>query len=196
MVLERACAQAAAWNAAYPAAELVMSVNLAVRQAHEPGIVADIAGILACTGLRADLLQVEVTESALLGPAGHPIDALHKLRDLGVRIAVDDFGTGYSNLAYLRHLPLHDLKLAGSLIDGLRAPGGVAPADEAIVTSLIALAHRLGVTVTAEGVETAEQATRLRAMSCDTAQGWYFARPGPPDQIAALLAHPAGTLTR
>lgn len=196
MVLEQACAQAAGWNAAYPDAELVMSVNLAVRQAHEPGIVADIAGILGESGLRADLLQVEVTESALLGPAGQPIDALHKLRDLGVRIAVDDFGTGYSNLAYLRHLPLHELKLAGSLIDGLRAPDGAAPADEAIVTSLIALAHRLGVTVTAEGVETEEQATRLRAMRCDTAQGWYFARPGPPERIAALLATPAGTLAR
>jgi diguanylate cyclase (GGDEF)-like protein/PAS domain S-box-containing protein len=195
MVLEQACSQAAAWNAAYPAASLMMSVNLAVRQAHEPNIVAEIAGILAASGLRAELLQVEVTESALLGPHGHPIEALHKLRDLGVRIAVDDFGTGYSNLAYLRHLPLHDLKLAGSLIDGLRATGGIPPADEVIVTSLITLAHRLGVTVTAEGVETAEQASRLLAMDCDTAQGWYFARPGPPEQIAAMLASPAATMS-
>jgi diguanylate cyclase (GGDEF)-like protein/PAS domain S-box-containing protein len=189
-VLEQACAQASDWNTAHPGANVVMSVNLAVRQAHEPGIVADIASILADSGLRPELLQVEVTESALLGPAGQPLDALHRLRDLGVRIAVDDFGTGYSNLAYLRHLPLHDLKLAGSLIDGLRAPNGPPTADEAIVTALISLAHRLGVTVTAEGVETPEQATRLLAMDCDTAQGWHFGRPAAPAHIEALLARP------
>jgi diguanylate cyclase (GGDEF)-like protein/PAS domain S-box-containing protein len=194
-VLELACAQAAAWNADHPAADLVVSVNLAVRQAHEPGIVADVAAILRATGLRPELLQLEVTESALLGPNGHPIDALHRLRDLGVRIAIDDFGTGYSNLAYLRHLPLNDLKLAGTLIDGLRAPAGPPPADEAIVTALITLAHRLCVTVTAEGVETAEQASSLLAMDCDTAQGWYFARPGTPDHITTLLAAPAPVRT-
>ena len=189
-VLEEACAQASNWNAAHPGANVVMSVNLAVRQAHEPGIVADVARILADSGLRPELLQVEVTESALLGPAGQPLDALHKLRDLGVRIAVDDFGTGYSNLAYLSHLPLHDLKMAGSLIDGLRAPNGVSSPDEAIVTALISLAHRLGVTVTAEGVETREQATRLLAMDCDTAQGWHFGRPATPEHIETLLARP------
>jgi diguanylate cyclase (GGDEF)-like protein/PAS domain S-box-containing protein len=190
-VLEKACTQGAAWNRAHPGADLVVSVNLAVRQAHEPGIVADVASILDDTGLPPALLQLEVTESALLGPHGHPIDALHKLRDLGVRIAIDDFGTGYSNLAYLRRLPLHDLKLAGSLIEGLRETP--ATDDEAIVTALISLAHRLGVTVTAEGVETPEQASRLLAMDCDTAQGWYFARPTTPEAIESLLTCPLAT---
>jgi diguanylate cyclase (GGDEF)-like protein/PAS domain S-box-containing protein len=190
-VLEQACGQAAAWNNGNPrTGDLLVSVNLAVRQAHHPGIVADITRILHDTGLRADLLQLELTESALLGPAGRPTQALRELRDLGVRIAVDDFGTGYSNLAYLRRLPLHELKLAGSLIDGLRAPGGPPTADEPIVASLLTLAHTLGLTVTAEGVETRDQADRLRALGCDTAQGWYFARPAPPDQITNLLTRP------
>jgi diguanylate cyclase (GGDEF)-like protein/PAS domain S-box-containing protein len=189
-VLEQACGQAAAWNAAHPGADLLVSVNLSVRQATEPGIVPDITRTLDETGLRPDLLQVELTESALMGPAGRPTDALRELRDLGVRIAVDDFGTGYSNLAYLRRLPLHELKLAGSLIDGLRAPGGPPTADEPIVATLVTLAHTLGLTVTAEGVETRDQADRLRAMGCDTAQGWYFARPTPPEQITELLTRP------
>jgi diguanylate cyclase (GGDEF)-like protein/PAS domain S-box-containing protein len=195
-ILEQACVQAAAWNDAHPAADLLISVNLSVRQATEPGIVADITRILHDAGLRPDLLQVELTESALMGPAGRPTDALHELRDLGVRIAVDDFGTGYSNLAYLRRLPLHDLKLAGSLIDGLRAPGGPPTADEPIVAALVTLAHTLGLTITAEGVETRDQAERLRAMGCDTAQGWHFARPTSPQQITQLLTHPSTPWSR
>src|SRR5207249_12078554 len=122
-----------------------------------------IARILRDAGLRPDLLQLELTESALMGPAGRPADALRELRELGVRIAVDDFGTGYSNLAYLGRLPLHELKLAGSLIDGLRAGRGPPTADEPIVAALVSLGHTLGLTITAEGVETRDQAERLRA---------------------------------
>ncbi len=190
-VLEQACAQAVVWNSAHPEANLLVSVNLSVRQATEPGLVGDIARILHDAGLRPDLLQLELTESALMGPAGRPADALRELRKLGVRIAVDDFGTGYSNLAYLGRLPLHELKLAGSLIDGLRAPGGPPPADELIVAALVSLAHTLGLTLTAEGVETRDQAERLRAMGCDTAQGWHFARPTAPERITELLGRPS-----
>jgi diguanylate cyclase (GGDEF)-like protein/PAS domain S-box-containing protein len=188
-VLECACAQAAAWNAEFPTADVLVSVNLTVRQAQEPTIVRDIVKVLEQTGLRPELLQLELTESALLGPGGQPIQALTELREAGIRLAVDDFGTGYSNLAYLRQLPLTELKLAGTLIDGLRT-GDSAP-DDPIVAMLVGLAHRLGLTVTAEAVETAEQADRLRAMGCDHAQGWHFARPAAPEAITEMLTAPA-----
>ena len=101
-----------------------------------------------------------------------------------MRIAIDDFGTGYSNLAYLRHLPVHSLKLAGSFVAGLRQPDGADPVDQQDRRGgRSALAHALDLSVTAEGVETAEQADRLRALGCDTAQGWYYASSGPASAI-------------
>ncbi|RTL69788.1 MAG: EAL domain-containing protein [Pseudonocardiaceae bacterium] len=183
-VLREACARAAEWNAAHPGADLFVSVNLAVRQAHDPALVSDVADILAETGLPARLLQLELTESALLGPAGRPVDAISALAGLGIHIAVDDFGTGYSNLGYLPRLPLHSLKLAGVLVEGLRGPAAGAGR---IVTSLVALAHSLGLTVTGEGVETTAQAAQLRAARCDLAQGWLYARSAPWNKVVAEL---------
>jgi diguanylate cyclase (GGDEF)-like protein/PAS domain S-box-containing protein len=182
-VLVEACERGAAWNAQHPGAPLVVSVNLAVRQAQEPGLVADVVAVLESTGLAPHLLQLEVTESALLGPAGRPIEAITALAGLGVRIAVDDFGTGYSNLGYLARLPLRTLKLAGILVDGL---GRTAGAD-AVVSSLVGLAHALGVDVTAEGVETPDQARRLAAAGCDHVQGWLYARSAAWDALVPLL---------
>ncbi len=188
-VLTEACERGARWNADHPDAPLVVSVNLAVRQAQEPDLVDDVVAVLGRTGLPPDLLQLELTESALLGPAGRPVEALTALSDLGVRIAVDDFGTGYSNLGYLSRLPLRTLKLAGVLVEGLAS----TPGAPAVVTSLIGLAHALGIDVTAEGVETPEQAHRLAVAGCDTAQGWLYAKPAPweslePDLTAAATA--------
>lgn len=183
-VLHEACTRAAAWNDAHPDTSLFVSVNFAVRQAHDPALVSDVAEILAETGLPPGLLQLELTESALLGPAGRPVDAISALAGLGINIAVDDFGTGYSNLGYLPRLPLHSLKLAGVLVEGLRGPAAGAGR---IVTSLVALAHSLGLTVTGEGVETSSQAAQLRAARCDTAQGWLYARPAPWDDIVTEL---------
>ncbi len=111
-----------------------------------------------------------------MGPAGRPLQALHRLAEMGVRIAIDDFGTGYSNLAYLRRLPVHGLKLAGSFVEGLRTERP-DPVDEPIVSSLVDMAHALGLSVTAEGVEVEVQADRLRHLGCDPGQGYYFARP-------------------
>jgi EAL domain-containing protein (putative c-di-GMP-specific phosphodiesterase class I) len=108
---------------------------------------------------------------------------------MGVRIAIDDFGTGYSNLAYLKNLPIHTLKLAGPFVEGLAGdPAGSDRVDEQIVATLVHLAHTLNLSVTAEGVETAAQAERLRILGCDTAQGWHFAHPAPPEHIDRLLA--------
>ncbi len=109
---------------------------------------------------------------------------------MGVGIAIDDFGTGYSNLAYLSRLPVSVLKLDGSFVRGFQYEGeGVAPnpADEIVVEAMIQLAHRLGLTVTAECVETAAQAGRLRRIGCDTGQGWLYSRPVGADRISALM---------
>jgi EAL domain-containing protein (putative c-di-GMP-specific phosphodiesterase class I) len=187
-VLEEACEQAARW---WPAAgpEGFISVNLAMRQVHDPGLVAKVLGTLARTGLDPARLQLEITESSVMGSDTEPIAALRSLAARGVRIAVDDFGTGYSNLTYLRRLPVRELKIAGEFVAGLRSPGAAGNSiDERILATLVSLAHTLGLTVTAEGVETAAQAARLRAIGCDAAQGWYFGRPGPAHAIAGLTA--------
>ncbi|MEU3824506.1 EAL domain-containing protein [Streptomyces sp. SID486] len=191
--LATACRQARRWQLDRPGEPpIFVSVNVAVRQVWDSDLVADVAEILAETGLAPHLLQLELTESAVMGSAGRPIQALQALSDMGVRIAIDDFGTGYSNLAYLSRLPVSTLKLDGSFVRGFQyeeaAKGGVPnPADEVIVEAMIQLAHRLGLTVTAECVETSAQATRLRRIGCDTGQGWLYSRPVPPDRISELL---------
>jgi len=186
-VLAEACRQAAEWHRRYPERTLVTSVNLAVRQVRDPAIVDEVSTILEETGLDPGSLQLELTESAVMGTGGQPLETLHALAGLGVRIAIDDFGTGYSNLAYLRSLPVHSLKLAGSFVAGLRPPDSPDPVDQEIVAALINLGHALHLTVTAEGVETPQQAARLRALGCDTAQGWHYAQPGTADEVNALL---------
>ncbi|MFF8864562.1 putative bifunctional diguanylate cyclase/phosphodiesterase [Streptomyces sp. NPDC015139] len=191
--LNTACRQARRWQLDHPdEPPIFVSVNVAVRQVWDSDLVADVAEVLAETGLAPHLLQLELTESAVMGSAGRPLQALQALSDMGVRIAIDDFGTGYSNLAYLSRLPVSVLKLDGSFVRGFQYEGekktiAPNPADEVIVEAMIQLAHRLGLTVTAECVETSAQATRLRRIGCDTGQGWLYSRPVPPDRISELL---------
>ncbi|MFD4258371.1 putative bifunctional diguanylate cyclase/phosphodiesterase [Streptomyces sp. NPDC058534] len=216
-ILRTACHQARRWQLAHPDdPPIFVSVNVAVRQVWDSDLVADVARTLEETGLVPHLLQLELTESAVMGSAGRPLQVLKALSDMGVHIAIDDFGTGYSNLAYLSRLPVSVLKLDGAFVRGFQyeavpgvgadggaeggAGGGVAnPADEVIVEAMVQLAHRLGLTVTAECVETSDQATRLRRIGCDTGQGWLYSRPVAPDRISALLgsagAGPAGIQT-
>lgn len=187
-VLQEACQQAQRWHDRYHDSAPFVSVNLSVRQVREPTIVADTAGILADTGLDVTRLQLELTESAVMETTGGPVQTLHDLAGLGARIAIDDFGTGYSNLAYLRHLPIRALKLAGPFIEGLSGQDGEPDqVDKRIVAALIDLAHTLDLTVTAEGVQHEAQADILRALGCDTGQGWYFARAGSAEKIDQLL---------
>ncbi|XCW06619.1 EAL domain-containing protein [Streptomyces sp. HUAS MG47] len=187
-VLRTACRQARQWQKDHPRERpLFVSVNVAVRQVWDSDLVADVAGILAETGLAPHLLQLELTESAVMGSAGRPLQALQALSDMGVRIAIDDFGTGYSNLAYLSRLPVSVLKLDGSFVRGFQDEAHANPADELIVEALVQLAHRLGLTVTAECVETSGQATRLRRIGCDTGQGWLYSRAVPADRIDRLI---------
>ncbi|MDG4531574.1 EAL domain-containing protein [Streptomyces sp. AV19] len=193
-VLETACRQARRWQLDRPDEPLVVSVNVAVRQVWDSDLVADVAAILDGTGLPARLLQLELTESAVMGSAGRPLQQLRRLSDMGVAIAIDDFGTGYSNLAYLSRLPVSTLKLDGSFVHGFRMDEHPNPADETIVEALVQLAHRLGLTVTAECVESAEQAERLGRIGCDTGQGWFYSRPVGAERISALLGAGAGAV--
>ncbi len=185
-VLAEACREAKRWQQKYPGQAPFVSVNLAVRQLHDRGLVGDVSAILSETGLDPSCLQLELTESAVMGSAGPPLDALHELARMGIRIAIDDFGTGYSNLSYLRRLPVHTLKLDGSFVEGLRPEDASDPVDEKIVSTLVSLAHTLNLTVTAEGIETSAQEERLRDLGCDCGQGWYLARPGPPEAVLAF----------
>ncbi|MCZ4098631.1 EAL domain-containing protein [Streptomyces sp. So13.3] len=187
-VLAESCRQARVWQKDHPDDPIFISVNVAVRQVWDSDLVADVAAILEETGLPPELLQLELTESAVMGSAGRPLQALHALSEMGVRIAIDDFGTGYSNLAYMSRLPVSALKLDGSFVQGFRSAEHPNPADETIVEALVELAHRLGLTVTAECVENAEQAERLRRIGCDTGQGWHYSRPVAAERISELLA--------
>ncbi|MER6343210.1 EAL domain-containing protein [Streptomyces sp. NPDC001532] len=195
-VLATACRQARRWQLEHPdEPPIFVSVNVAVRQVWDSDLVAEVAQTLAETGLAPHLLQLELTESAVMGSSGRPLRTLQALSDMGVRIAIDDFGTGYSNLAYLSRLPVSVLKLDGSFVRGFQyedASAHASPADEVIVEAMIQLAHRLGLTVTAECVETSAQAGRLRRIGCDTGQGWLYSRPVAADRISELLACPAG----
>ncbi|CAO5236615.1 putative bifunctional diguanylate cyclase/phosphodiesterase [Frankia sp. AgKG'84/4] len=191
-VLQLACEQAARWQRLRPDRVPYVSVNLTVRQAREPGLVDQVRQILGDTGLPPELLQLELTESALLGPAGESTQALIDLAAMGVRIAIDDFGTGYSNLAYLPRLPVDTLKLAGPFVERLDAEqqDGGGSRVGALVDSMVALAKGQQLKVTAEGVETAMQAEWLRRAGCDSAQGYLFDRPLRDDQIIHRLCAP------
>jgi diguanylate cyclase (GGDEF)-like protein/PAS domain S-box-containing protein len=177
-VLAEACREAARWQAAQGREAPYVSVNVSPVQLPEQGFVDEVVALLAETGLDPDKLQLEITEQAVLGDEAASMDALSALRALGVRLALDDFGTGYSSLAWLRRLPVHALKIDGSFIDGLRHEHP-DPVDESIVGSLVAMAHALGLEVTAEWVETQVQADRLEGLGCDLGQGRWFgdARP-------------------
>ena len=181
-VLEEACRQAKTWQADNP--PLVMCVNLSARQFQHPALAQDITRVLRETGLDPHCLQLEITESVLMKEAGSTMSILKELRKLGVSLAIDDFGTGYSSLSYLKHFPADYLKIDHSFVAGV----GEDPENAAIVSGIITLAHTLGMQVIAEGVETADQAARLRRMGCDLAQGNYFSEPLPGEAAGELLA--------
>ena len=170
-VLERACMQAAEWRRTI-APELVIAVNLSPRQFNE-GLVNRVKACLERAGLAAHALELEITEGLLMGDSEVLLPMLTALTDLGVRISVDDFGTGYSSLSYLKRFPLHNLKVDRSFVAGLPEHRD----SVAITQAVVAMAHSLGMNVTAEGVETTEQALFLQSIGCDKQQGYLFSRP-------------------
>jgi Amt family ammonium transporter len=185
-VLHEVCAQAAVWSASMPDAEpLVVSVNLSARQLAHPDLVGTIAAAIGRSGIDPATLLVEVTESTLMSDPELAATILHALRAIGVRIAVDDFGTGHSSLGYLKQLPVDCLKIDRSFVSGL----GVDPDDRAIVAAVVSMGHALGLTVTAEGVETPQQLDELERLGCDVGQGFYFAKPQPSAIVTALVRH-------
>nr|WP_261993557.1 EAL domain-containing protein [Streptomyces sp. 3211.6] len=184
-VLEESVRQARTWQREHGGAPLRVNVNLSPTQLTHPGLVADTLRVLESSGLAPGALCLEVTESALIGADDELLEPLRRLAALGVDIALDDFGTGYSNLANLRRLPVSVLKLDRSFTQGMQQEPA-DPVDVKIVEGIVALAHSLELAVTVEGVETGAQAAQLRALGCDTAQGWYYARPGAPDRIHTL----------
>jgi diguanylate cyclase (GGDEF)-like protein len=185
-VLGTACQQLALWRAE-GASTLRMAVNLSARQLASPGLVAAVQSALARVQLPGDLLELEITESALVGTEAEVVTTLEAIRALGVHIAIDDFGTGYSSLAYLRRLPVTVVKIDKSFLEG--APED--PAAVEVIGAIVAMAHALNLTVVAEGVETERQAALLGEIGCDLAQGWFYAPAMPPAQIAdALIPSP------
>ncbi|MET9375398.1 EAL domain-containing protein [Streptomyces sp. NPDC002992] len=186
-VLQEAVRQARFWQARHTdGGPLRINVNLSPTQLHHPRLVADTVDVLERSGLEPGALCLEVTESALIGADDDLLKPLRQLAEMGVDIALDDFGTGYSNLANLRRLPVSVLKLDRSFTRGMQQHPA-DPVDLKIVEGIVALAHSLELAVTVEGVETRAQAQQLRELGCDTAQGWYYARPGAPDRIHSLL---------
>jgi len=140
--------------------------------------------VLADTALPPMLLELEVTESALMIDEAKVIDTMHQIKAMGVRLAIDDFGTGYSSLSYLKRLPLDILKIDRRFIEHIPQ----ANDDKQITSAIIALAHTMNFKVLAEGVETAEQLEFLQQQNCDYYQGYYFSRPLPANDFIALLS--------
>jgi diguanylate cyclase (GGDEF)-like protein/PAS domain S-box-containing protein len=184
-VLQSTCGQLASWAALGSASvPREISVNVSPRQLADPGLPQYVVEALEGAGVTADKVWLEITESILIG-AQPTIDAtIAYLRELGVRIGLDDFGAGQSSLGYLKRFPLDFVKIDRSLIAGL----GVNEHDTAIVRATVELAHNLGLTVVAVGVETDEQLEYLQLLGCNRAQGYYFAPPVPPEQFAEKVA--------
>jgi diguanylate cyclase (GGDEF)-like protein/PAS domain S-box-containing protein len=184
-VLREACLRAKEWQEAHPRTPpLVMSVNLSARQLARPDLADTVEGILKEAGLEGSCLTLDVTETVYVRALAGNTATLERLRGLEAKISIDDFGVGYSSLAYLKRLPADFLKIDRSFVKGL----GEDVEETAIVRMIIELAHTLGMEAIAEGVETEEQAQRLKEMGCDLAQGFYFSKPLPPEEIPALLS--------
>ncbi|WP_307873074.1 putative bifunctional diguanylate cyclase/phosphodiesterase [Paractinoplanes ovalisporus] len=190
-VLREACRQAAAWLAAFgPDAMQKIAPNVSVRQLHDPDFVSDVRAALAETGLPADRLVLELTESAVL--RGKQVSrTLHELHEMGVRLALDDFGTGESSLSLLRSFPASIIKLDKSFVDGIELdePGTpAADARQAVAHAVVQLAGALGLDTVAEGIESQEQADRLLRLGYTLGQGYHLARPMPAVQMTELFA--------
>jgi len=182
-VLQKACVQMGEWRDRFgDGAPARISVNVSGRQL--PTLVRDVARVIGRTSMDPQSLVLEITESVVMEDPEGAIRTLDALRTMGVALAIDDFGTGYSSLSWLKHFPISTLKLDKSFVQGL----GVDPADRAIAQSVLTMADCLDVTVTAEGIETAEQAAELISLGCVSGQGYYYARPQPADEIDRLLA--------
>jgi predicted signal transduction protein with EAL and GGDEF domain len=177
-VIRQACATAAQWPG-----DLHVAVNISAVQFRNPGLMQVIVGALAASGLQATRLEIEITETVLLQNKDTTLAVLHQLRSLGVRIAMDDFGTGYSSLTYLQCFPFDKIKIDRSFVKDITENTGSLN----IVRAVAALANGMGMTATAEGVETEEQLDRITSEGCTEMQGYLFSKPLPAAEIERLF---------
>ncbi len=183
-ILQAACREATSWTYPDDAAVPWLFVNLAAAQLASHRLLEVVADVIADTHIDASRLVLEVTEGMLLTDAEETAALLARVRALGARVAIDDFGTGYSSLSYLARLPVDVLKIDRSFVAGLAG----SPKDREVTGAIIALAHALGLSTVAEGVEHPAQLAALGELGCDLAQGFHFSEPVPADQVGALLA--------
>ena len=190
-VLRAACHDAVRWQSGRPGAEpLFVSVNVSPRQLHSGDLAQIVATVLHDTGLVPRLLHIELTETAVIGDEIHASEVLSRVRATGVKVWLDDFGTGFSGLSHLRRVPVDGVKIDRSFVaDVLRDPD-----DLALTTAIIAMAHSLGITVVAEGVEKEGQYAILRERGCDLAQGYWLGHPVAIEEFLALLSSPEPSL--
>ena len=175
-VLDRALAQTRTWD-------VPVSVNIGAQCLHNRSFPAQVASALARHGHPADTLTLEITESAIIADPQRATEVLRRLKDLGVRLSIDDFGTGYSSIAYLRTMPVHEMKIDRSFTTNMLTDAS----SNAITRSLLGLAHNLELEVVAEGVEDHETWSELAALGCDIVQGYCLSKPLPADEFAAWL---------
>nr|WP_245276101.1 EAL domain-containing protein [Mesorhizobium sp. LNHC220B00] len=180
-IMQRACSDAAKWPL-----PVKIAVNLSPAQFKQPGLSLQIASALAASGLLPSRLELEITESVLLANNENTVRTLHSLRDLGISIAMDDFGTGYSSLSYLRSFPFNRIKIDRSFVSLMCE----SSESRAIVKAVADLGTTLGMTTTAEGVETEAQYRLVRENGCTDVQGWFFGRPMPVSELHALFEQP------
>jgi diguanylate cyclase (GGDEF)-like protein/PAS domain S-box-containing protein len=181
-VLRQACSQAGIWHESGHR-RLRVAVNCSAQQFQQEGFDETVRHILRESGVPAERLELEITESIVIQRSEEVIARFQALDNMGVRISIDDFGTGYSGLSYLKRLAIHQLKIDQSFVRDISSD----PDDAAIVSAIIAIAHSLDLEVVAEGVETAEQLAFLKSLGCDAAQGYYFSKPLPADEFTSLL---------
>jgi diguanylate cyclase (GGDEF)-like protein len=191
-VLERACSDRHGWQDRHQTDDLAMSVNVSAHQLMSPNYAPTVATVLSGTDTNPKLVTLEVTESVFVQDSERALVVLGELKQLGVKLALDDFGTGYSSLNYLKRFPIDIVKIDQTFV----ADMGRDEASHAIVSAVVELAHKLGMTVVAEGVETAEQHHLLASLGCDSCQGYYFARPVSADDLDALVRRRSGGESR
>jgi len=187
-ILEEACRQAQIWRERFPSySESIMSVNLSMRQFQQQDIAKKIIEIIEKHHFDPRLLKLEITESATMRDPATNLAVMNALKAYKIKLAIDDFGTGYSSLSYLKRMPVNTLKIDKSFVDGL----GLDGESTAIIETIISLAKVLGMNVTAEGIETADQFSLLKTMGCDIGQGYYFSRPLLPADAEKLMERDA-----
>ncbi|HEY5455740.1 MAG TPA: GGDEF domain-containing protein [Acidothermaceae bacterium] len=182
-VLEQACRDRRGWAATYPDSPLELAVNVSARQLMSDEFASTVSSVLLRTGMQPTALILEVTENILINDSDRAMIALADLKNLGVKLALDDFGTGFSSLSYLQRLPIDIVKIDRSFIANMNPPFSAT-----ITAAVTNLAHILGLSVTAEGVETDDQRDAVRSIGCECAQGYFYAHPMPSSGIVAQLA--------